>query len=225
MSDTKLVIRREKLPTRCEVCHQSDQFDPLVGKCLRCHEVLGKPEVSALGDLLESPHRGLESPQTPLPRLFCRLRELGVLTVLLTILLSIVMPNYLSARRAANMASAQQTLRNLNTAQVTYSLGFGKGNYTARLQDFYTGYCDLGFLDNTVIEAQTKPKSGYLLSPITCTVKTETAEPTYFVVNYPVCSQGPFRTGDDCYFIDDSGIIRHSKSPAIWPTFQSPLIE
>ncbi len=31
-----LTIRRENLPVRCEICHQTDLFDPETGNCLRC---------------------------------------------------------------------------------------------------------------------------------------------------------------------------------------------
>jgi hypothetical protein len=32
-------VKIEKLPTRCEVCHQSDFFDPISKKCNRCGEL------------------------------------------------------------------------------------------------------------------------------------------------------------------------------------------
>jgi hypothetical protein len=35
----KLTIKTESLPARCEVCHQTDQFDPLAGNCSRCANV------------------------------------------------------------------------------------------------------------------------------------------------------------------------------------------
>ncbi|HNG93535.1 MAG TPA: C1 domain-containing protein [Acidobacteriota bacterium] len=33
-------IKQELLPTRCDVCHQADLFDPKTGMCERCHGVL-----------------------------------------------------------------------------------------------------------------------------------------------------------------------------------------
>lgn len=42
MSD--LLIKREHLPERCEVCHQSDAFDPTTGKCSRCEGLFAKKE-------------------------------------------------------------------------------------------------------------------------------------------------------------------------------------
>jgi hypothetical protein len=38
MSQFLFDIRRQSPPTRCEVCHQSDCFDPETDRCLRCEE-------------------------------------------------------------------------------------------------------------------------------------------------------------------------------------------
>ena len=32
----KIIIKNENLATRCEICHQSDYFNPETGDCLRC---------------------------------------------------------------------------------------------------------------------------------------------------------------------------------------------
>lgn len=34
-------VRNEHFPSRCEICHQADFFDPATGHCLRCADVLG----------------------------------------------------------------------------------------------------------------------------------------------------------------------------------------
>src|SRR5438093_21108 len=34
--ETKLKVKTESLAERCEVCHQSDLFDPKTGYCIRC---------------------------------------------------------------------------------------------------------------------------------------------------------------------------------------------
>lgn len=39
MSETKLIVRRESLPARCEICHQTDLFDAETGLCKRCEAV------------------------------------------------------------------------------------------------------------------------------------------------------------------------------------------
>ena len=43
MSSHQLIIRKATPPTRCEICHMSDQFDPIMERCSRC-ESLSLPE-------------------------------------------------------------------------------------------------------------------------------------------------------------------------------------
>ncbi len=38
-----LTVRRENPPVRCEICHQTDLFDPESGNCARCTPVLAAP--------------------------------------------------------------------------------------------------------------------------------------------------------------------------------------
>ena len=40
MESKTFQIKQELLPTRCDVCHQADLFDPKTGMCERCHGVL-----------------------------------------------------------------------------------------------------------------------------------------------------------------------------------------
>jgi hypothetical protein len=39
VADDYIRIRKEKLPERCDICHQSDEFDPETGHCRRCANV------------------------------------------------------------------------------------------------------------------------------------------------------------------------------------------
>ncbi|MBX7218656.1 MAG: DUF4349 domain-containing protein [Blastocatellia bacterium] len=111
------------------------------------------------------------------------LTHLLIGTTLLAILAAIAIPNLLAARRSANAASAQQTLRNLNTAQVSYSLGIGRGNYADNLA-FLGGSAStsVGFLDNTVTAAHGTNVTGTTVSttaihPNGQPFKTESASP------------------------------------------------
>jgi hypothetical protein len=38
-----LTVRRENPPVRCEICHQTDLFNPETGNCDRCTPVLAAP--------------------------------------------------------------------------------------------------------------------------------------------------------------------------------------
>jgi hypothetical protein len=40
---SKLIIRKENTPTRCEICHQIDLFDPLSNSCQRCIGTITQP--------------------------------------------------------------------------------------------------------------------------------------------------------------------------------------
>jgi hypothetical protein len=40
---SRLTVHKENLPTRCEICHQSDQFDQVSGRCQRCAQVMLMP--------------------------------------------------------------------------------------------------------------------------------------------------------------------------------------
>ena len=51
-------IKAEKPPVRCEICHQSDCFDPVQGQCLRCFEAVNvltqspTPSITSLAGLV-----------------------------------------------------------------------------------------------------------------------------------------------------------------------------
>ncbi|MBK7996416.1 MAG: hypothetical protein IPK14_24515 [Blastocatellia bacterium] len=36
----EITIRKETRPTRCEICHQSDMFDPETSQCQRCENIV-----------------------------------------------------------------------------------------------------------------------------------------------------------------------------------------
>lgn len=51
-----LTVRRENLPVRCEICHQTDLFNPETGNCLRCSVVaLNSPLVQTESEPVPKP--------------------------------------------------------------------------------------------------------------------------------------------------------------------------
>jgi hypothetical protein len=49
---TKLKIKDESLPNRCEICHKSDYFDPKLNLCFRCEKIsklIQKEKVNQIG--------------------------------------------------------------------------------------------------------------------------------------------------------------------------------
>src|SRR2546429_9013614 len=56
--------------------------------------------------------------------------ELMIVVTIIGIIASIAIPNLMASRRAANEASAQQSLRTISTCEATYLHTEGNGNYT-----------------------------------------------------------------------------------------------
>ena len=56
MSDKQMIIRRANQPTRCDICHLSDQFDPGTLHCKRCAGV-ALPASSAIPAIAHRPEQ------------------------------------------------------------------------------------------------------------------------------------------------------------------------
>ncbi|MBX7219530.1 MAG: hypothetical protein K1Y36_06260 [Blastocatellia bacterium] len=54
-----LIIKAESLPARCEVCHQTDCFEPETGTCSRCQDVIQPATVQAVS--LTSPRPAIST--------------------------------------------------------------------------------------------------------------------------------------------------------------------
>lgn len=129
---------------------------------------------------------------------------------------------FYSFRTTEQDSSAQQTLRNINSAQAVYESGIGGGNYASNLALLGggTSNTEVGLIDSTVVNAQTTPKSGYLLGELKTVPRTATSPARYSITAFPVGE-----TGKDCYYIDETGIIRHSGRPDVPATATSPPLE
>jgi prepilin-type N-terminal cleavage/methylation domain-containing protein len=85
--------------------------------------------------------------------------ELMIVVAIIGIIAAIAIPNLLASRRAANEASAISNLRNINSAEATYSSTQTGG-----------GYCNLATLkSNALVDdklgvADVTPKSGYFVN-------------------------------------------------------------
>lgn len=117
-----------------------------------------------------------------------------------------------------------QMLRNINSAQAVYESGIGGGNYASNLAvlggDMPPKENEVGLLESTTVNAQTRPKSGYLLGKLKTVPRTATSPARYSITAFPVGE-----TGKDCYYIDETGIIRHSGRPDVPATASSPPLE
>jgi type IV pilus assembly protein PilA len=142
--------------------------------------------------------------------------ELLIVVAIIGIIAAIAVPNLMAARRSANDASAQQTLRNINSANATYESGVGRGNFANTLAALGgTGSTDFGMIDSTVVDATQTPKSGFILQAYGATVRSSTTASTYSVRNHPSQSTGIARTGNRSFFINETGVIRTSNAPNV----------
>lgn len=143
--------------------------------------------------------------------------ELLIVVAIIGIIAAIAIPNLLAARRSANTASAIQTLRNLHSANVVYQTSLGRGSFGPTIADLGgTSDTQAGFLDNTITQADTNgpatAKSGYLLTYDEDPAMAGAA-PTYTCINIPVTRTGITRTGNDSFFVNETGVITHTGNP------------
>jgi type IV pilus assembly protein PilA len=158
--------------------------------------------------------------------------ELLIVIVILSILSSLTVLYVVASRRAANGASAIQSLRVLSQAEASYSAGVGNRKF-AEPQDLF----DEDMIDNGLARAcdpaptgtsksgypalAREPKSGYFFIFTLAPVLTESDPPRYSVLARPFVDTGIARTGDRTFFIDQSGVIRTSNGPTVQATLNS----
>jgi prepilin-type N-terminal cleavage/methylation domain-containing protein len=151
--------------------------------------------------------------------------ELLIVVAIIGIIAAIAVPNLMAARRSANDASAQQTLRNIHSANATYESGVGRGNFANALADLGgTGDTSFGMIDDTVVNAGTTPKSGFRLEEYGMTPRNSNTASRYSVRNHPAQSTGVARTGNRSFFINETGVIRTSNAPNVNATSTSDPI-
>jgi len=89
--------------------------------------------------------------------------ELLIVVAIILIIAAIAVPSFLSARMAANEASAAASVRSVTTAAVAYSTTYGNG-YPPSLVALSGGgaaTCDLSDLGDPVVTTAPNQKSGY----------------------------------------------------------------
>jgi len=143
--------------------------------------------------------------------------ELLIVVAIIGIIAAIAVPNLLAARRSANDASAQQTLRNIHSANATYESGIGRGNFASTLSLLGGGANanEVGMIDDTVVNATATPKSGFSLQSYGATPKSATQAALFSVRNHPAQDTGIARTGNRSFFINETGVIRTSNAPNV----------
>lgn len=122
--------------------------------------------------------------------------ELLIVVTIIGIVASIAVPNLLASRRAANEASAQQSMRTIASCEATYQVTYGSGNYT--------DLTALGTRTLTDSVLSTGQKSGYNF------VFTPVAGPPaqYWGYAVPTNTSGVGQTGTRRFAISEDGVLR-----------------
>lgn len=132
---------------------------------------------------------------------------------------AIAVPNLLASRRAANGASAVETMRLIHSVEASYQAGIGNGRFGTAADIFREDFIDPVVADALGVPAMTsrggqvcpgtgKPKNGYLFT-LQVTAKGRKFQATAL----PVSTDGVARTGDRSFFVDDTGVIRATSEP------------
>jgi len=122
--------------------------------------------------------------------------ELLIVVTIIGIIASIAIPNHMASRRAANEASAQKSLRLMNSAELTYRSTVGKG--------LYGTVSVLGSWNLVDAALSRGSKDGYNFT----TGDAPAASTTEFVMAAaPIISSGISATGTREFCIDQTGVL------------------
>ena len=125
--------------------------------------------------------------------------ELLIVVTIIGIIAAMAIPNLLASRRAANEGSAQQSLRTLTSAEMTYQLTAGNGSYGS-LSNLMNQF----LVDSVLGQADTTAKSGYKF-----TVNPVAGSPaTFWAYALPSITAGVGKTGTRRFAIAEDGVLR-----------------
>lgn len=147
---------------------------------------------------------------------------IGCIIVVLAISTQI---SVLYLRRKQNTERAKQVLIEIYERQKIFKASLGKGSYNSDPSFFYPAPKEISPFFDISPSDLSKPVDGYFIKMVQIIPKTKDGESTFSVAMYPEKATGFFQTGNDCFYLDQTGIIRHSGSPTQIPDANSPPIE
>lgn len=125
--------------------------------------------------------------------------ELLLVVAIIGIIAAIAIPNLLASRRAANEASAQQSLRTIYSAEIAYLNTAGNGSYGSLGE-----LMSRNLLDSVLGQADTTAKSGYFFN-----VSPDDGPPARFwAAGLPAITSGVGATGTRRFAITEDGVLR-----------------
>jgi type IV pilus assembly protein PilA len=158
--------------------------------------------------------------------------ELLIVIVIIGILTTISVLSITASRRAANGASAIQSVRVLSQCQVSYSAGVGEKNAATPQQLFDEDLIDTGLARACIPTPTGTSKGGYTAQPLEAKsgfffdIIVDNVDRTkYTILARPIATSGVARTGDRTFFVDQTGVIRTSDSPTVLADASSQALE
>ncbi len=143
--------------------------------------------------------------------------ELLLVVIIILVLAALAIPNFMRAKMRANEGSAVGSLRQINTAAVTYFVSYANGyppNLAALGPPAAFATCDASDLLDGVLGQDPANKSGYTMTfapgPANAVVPPGCASPGSNAYAINADPRAPGTTGDRFFFTDQSGVLRFS---------------
>jgi len=135
--------------------------------------------------------------------------ELLIVVAIIGIIAAIAIPNLLASRRAANEGSAQQSIRTIHSAQVTYQATAGNGAYAGTLAVLR---------GQTLIDTNlgSGTKSGYDFAIVEQAGSGATA--VFGVYGYPDITSGVAQSGTRTFGTTEDGVMHGDADITAAPT-------
>jgi type IV pilus assembly protein PilA len=124
--------------------------------------------------------------------------ELLIVVAIIGILSAIAIPNLVASKRAANEASAQASLRSINSCEISYTATIGLGYYA----DISTLRVEL--LTDSVLGSGTKSGYNFVAHPTGPGVQPA----LYYATGDPTAPSGAGQTGTRRFGIAEDGALR-----------------
>ncbi|MEW6730868.1 MAG: prepilin-type N-terminal cleavage/methylation domain-containing protein [Acidobacteriota bacterium] len=164
--------------------------------------------------------------------------ELLIVIVIIGILATLSTLYLISSRRAANGASAVESMRVIFQAQASYSAGVGNQNYGDGRDLFRQEFIDSSLaaacspgptsgetsVGNDYVAISPQPKSGFNFI-FTVTPASGGTAASFRVLGRPFVDAGVSRSGDRTFYIDTTGVLRVSNGPDVPANLSSPALD